>query len=449
MFLSLKDSSKGRSLLYPLFVLLFATTWTFSIAAPTLELIPGEQMNLDLSNSPVTANNDEWDIVLYLRDDNGDTSLADSYRSHWHVQISGLDSVNGQTMNFQVQNRNFLGEITPFLSLDGGLTYNRIHNEPGYRSSADFTLTTPPGVESIRLARYAPYTFTHFETVRTRVKESPHVTEIEIGRSSEDRSMYMFELTDRSIPDTNKKRVWVHAAVHPGENTAYFTAEGLLNWLVSKSPDAEILLDHLIFDIIPIANPDGTWHGNSRTTAQSVNMEVQYAPPWDTTVPECRAIQDQVEAFMGTEASPGPNPILMLLNVHSTHGNGYPFHFVHRPNYNINGTGVIPEVNALENRWVQAFRQRSELVNRGNDASSSLSGRPYIESLMHDKYSLFEDVWEPVMAITLEGTFQYSLVSGEPNTPDDYRQMGMEMGLAIADYFEISLDFPGDSWLIH
>jgi autotransporter-associated beta strand protein len=58
--------------------------------------------------------------------------------------------------------------------------------------------------------------------------------------------------------------------------------------------------------------------------------------------------------------------------------------------------------------------------------------------MMHDRYTLKPE-WDPVMAITFEGTYQAGPTAGVPNTDDDYRRLGADMGWAVADYYGISL----------
>ena len=189
--------------------------------------------------------------------------------------------------------------------------------------------------------------------------------------------------------DAGKQRVWVHAAVHPSETTASFTAEGLVGWLTGGSDEARTLLDHTIFNVVTMTNPDGVALGNYRTTSSSVNLEVQWGSPYTSTVPEIAALRGKIEQFMGTVAAPGANPITMLLNLHSSHDETYPFHFVHQASYPT--SGVTAEVRALEDRWVAAFKARSAFgALRTTDPVSTLSGRGYVESMMHDRYSTNE-----------------------------------------------------------
>ncbi|MFH0794268.1 MAG: M14 family zinc carboxypeptidase, partial [bacterium] len=285
-------------------------------------------------------------------------------------------------------------------------------------------------------------------SLTAQLTTSPHVVKSVIGSSEQGRDMVMFEVTDFSVANTNKQRVWIHTAVHPSENTAHFVTDGLLLWLVSEEPEAETLLDHVIFDVVPMANPDGDYLGNYRVTSTNINLEIQWGFPYDSTVPEIVAMRSKIEEFMGTSGNPGSHPIKLLLNLHSSHNVNYPFNFVHTPTYFQDGTGVTPSVNALEVDWVAKLEARSAFVALGSNQSSTLGSRPYVESMMHDRYSI-DPTWDDIMAITLEGTYQRSPRPGEANTPNDYRQVGKEIGLAIADFFGIPLAASLSGWMLN
>lgn len=422
---------------------LVAILWTASVSpaftTPSIHVVPGEQMRIDLFGSSVTANGSQWDIVLRMDDDNENPGLGSTFRRWWHVEIRDLNEATGETLNVTVTNSGYSDNITAVWSLDGGATYTRI---PSGQSSLNFSVTTPPGVTSVRLAKYFPYTLAHFAAFRSTVTGHPRVTESVIGNSVQGRPIYLWEITDASVAPTGKRRVWIHTAVHPAENTAYFMTEGLVVWLLSGDAQAEILLDNVIFDIVPMANPDGVHLGNYRTNANSVNLEVQWGSPYNSTVAEVVALRTKIEEFMGTAGSPGANPIRVLLNLHATHSVTYPFHFVHT------AASTSTENNAMELQWVNAFRGRSAYVNLGTNQSSSLSPRAYVESMMFDRYSS-QPQWDNVMAITFEGTYQAGPTPGVPNVPDDYRQVGMEMGLAIADFFGINLSTTRvEGWMV-
>jgi hypothetical protein len=399
----------------------------------------GEMMSIDTSGVVVSPGAGSWRVTAPMRDDNGNATLPTSFRRWWHFEVTGLDAPGGTTLDIAITRAGYSDIITPVWSLDGGLTYQRVPDvRPVFASQQhSFTITTPPGVDSIRLAKYFPYTLGMFDRFRDSVAGHPFVQERVIGQSGQGRDIVMHTLTDPTVPDADKRRVWVHAAVHPAETPAIFMAEGLVGWLTGGSSEAQTLLGNTIVNVVTMANPDGVALGNYRTNAASVNLENQWAAPYTSTVPEIVALRGAIEGFMGTATAPGANPITLLLNLHASHGGGYPFHFIHQASYPT--SGVTAEVRALEDRWVAALKGRSEFAAlRATDPVSTLSGRPFVESMMHDRYTLLP-AWDPVMAITFEGTYELGPIAGVPNTPDDYRRLGADMGLAIADYYDVDL----------
>lgn len=61
-----------------------------------------------------------------------------------------------------------------------------------------------------------------------------------------------------------KKGIFISARVHPGESNASWMMKGVIDYLVSKRPEARALRDHFVFKIVPILNPDGVINGNYR-----------------------------------------------------------------------------------------------------------------------------------------------------------------------------------------
>jgi hypothetical protein len=258
---------------------------------------------------------------------------------------------------------------------------------------------------------------------------------VSLGNSVQGRPIHKIELTDSSVPDAGKQRIWIHSGIHPAETTSYFTLEGFVAWLRGSDPMAAVLLDQALIEIVPMANPDGVFLGNYRTTATSVNLENQWSAPYTSTVPEIVALRTAIEGYMGTVASPGSNPIRVLLNLHSSHGVAYPFHFQHVANASwnptTNNTGVIPLVNQVEGQWIAQFDARSPFVALGTTQSSALTAvngwlnAPGLQS--------------PVMAITFEGSYGRGPDTVTWNTEADYRLVGEQMGKALFDHLGLQL----------
>lgn len=416
----------------------------------------GEMMRL---GTPTVAagTGGAWTVTLPVANDNGNAALPTSFRRWWHCEIGNLPP-GGATLNISVTNAGYTDIILPTWSLSNdGVTFGPYTRVPTSAvptlvgsTTHRFTLVTPPGVPRLRLAKYFPYTVTRKDAWLQSVANHPRVRSVaSLGNSVQGRPIQLLTLTDGSVPDAGKKRIWIHSAVHPSETPAYFFVEGLVAWLQGGSAEAERLLDAAIVDIVPMANPDGVFLGNYRTNANSVNLEDQWSAPYANATAEVVALRTAIEARMGTVAAPAANPIRVLLNLHASHGVGAPFHFQHVANANwnptTNNTGVIPLVNADEGAWIAAFKARSPFVNLGATQSSALTSRPFVESMCHDRWTAVNG-WlnapgfrDPVMAITWEGTYRRGPDGVTWDTEADYRDVGMQAGLALFDFLGLEL----------
>lgn len=61
-----------------------------------------------------------------------------------------------------------------------------------------------------------------------------------------------------------RKSVILTSRVHPGESNASFMMNGVIDFLVSDDPSADLLRNTFVFKIIPMLNPDGVIVGNYR-----------------------------------------------------------------------------------------------------------------------------------------------------------------------------------------
>jgi hypothetical protein len=415
----------------------------------------GETMRLR-SATVAAGTTATWNVTMTMEDDNANAALGTSFRRWWHAQLGSL--VPGQTLQITIANAGYTDIILPVWSLStNGTTfgdYTRLPTSavPTLIGSTQhrFTVTVPAGVTAFRLAKYFPYSVTRKDAWLATLNGDPRVRSIvPIGNSVQGRPIHKIEMTDSAVPDAGKQRVWIHSGIHPAETTSYFTLEGFVAWLRSSDPMAAVLLDQALIEIVPMANPDGVFLGNYRTNANSVNLENQWSAPYTSTVPEIIALRTAIEGYMGTVASPASNPIRVLLNLHSSHGVAYPFHFQHVANASwnptTNNTGVIPLVNQIEGQWIAQFDARSPFVALGTTQSSALTTRPFVESMCHDRWTAVSGwlnapgLQSPVMAITFEGTYRRGPDTVTWNTEADYRLVGEQMGKALFDHLGLQL----------
>ncbi|MEY4672525.1 MAG: hypothetical protein RL148_309 [Planctomycetota bacterium] len=454
-----------------------ASTWSTLLRASALALwagtaacaqVPlvnaaGETMRLLSSSVAAGTAAATFTVTLTVDNDNSDAALPTSFRRWWHCEIGNLDTA-GTTLQVRVASAGYTDIILPVWSLStDGVNFGPyvrcpVSAVPVYTSSQHrFTLVTPPGVRAVRLAKFFPYSVARKDAWLQSLAAHPRRVATEVlGASAQGRPIHMLTFTDASVPATDKKRVWIHAGVHPSETPAYFACEGLVAWLGSGAPLAEALMDAAIVHVVPMPNPDGVFLGNYRTTSTSVNLEEQWSAPYASTVPEIVALRTRIEQYMGTVAAPGSNPVSVLLNLHSTHNVAYPFHFRHVSNANwqpgTTSSGVIPVVHAAEQRWIDALVANSPFTARGTTQNSTLGTRPYVESMMHDRWTAVPG-WltspspeDPVMAITWEGTYGRGADGTTWGTEQDHRDVGTAMGISLAQYYGVTLGSVAESY---
>lgn len=68
----------------------------------------------------------------------------------------------------------------------------------------------------------------------------------------------------KGVKSRAKRGVVISARVHPGESNSSWMMRGVIEFLVSKAPEAKVLRENFVFKIIPMLNPDGVINGNYR-----------------------------------------------------------------------------------------------------------------------------------------------------------------------------------------
>lgn len=112
-----------------------------------------------------------------------------------------------------------------------------------------------------------PYSYSrylaHLDNLCTRLTYTRRET---IATSIQKRKIELVTISSNldDVQDRSRKVVVVLARVYPGESPSSFVCQGLMDFLVSSHPIAQVLRDHIVFKIVPMLNPDGVFLGNYR-----------------------------------------------------------------------------------------------------------------------------------------------------------------------------------------
>ena len=73
--------------------------------------------------------------------------------------------------------------------------------------------------------------------------------------------------------------------------------KGLIDFLVSKAPEARVLRDKFVFKIVPMLNPDGVINGNYRCSLAGSDLNRRYKNPSKVLYPVIFNIKRFVKNF--------------------------------------------------------------------------------------------------------------------------------------------------------
>ncbi|XP_058502307.1 cytosolic carboxypeptidase 2 [Solea solea] len=149
--------------------------------------------------------------------------------------------------------------------------------------SLTWTLHFPYDSDTCYLSHCYPYTYSRLQRYLRQISSNPKVvsycTMRVLCHSLAGNTVYVMTITNRAdakLESRRKKAVVVTARVHPGETNGSWMMEGLLDFLLGDSEDAQLLRDTFVFKIVPMLNPDGVVVGNYRCSLTGRDLNRNY-----------------------------------------------------------------------------------------------------------------------------------------------------------------------------
>ncbi|XP_053576336.1 cytosolic carboxypeptidase 2 [Bombina bombina] len=146
-----------------------------------------------------------------------------------------------------------------------------------------WTFEFPHDQDTCFFAHCYPYTFSDLQRDLQILTGDPERSQYcklrSLCRSLAGNTVYLLTITSPSENPTaaaSKKAVVVTARVHPGETNGSWMMKGFLDFLLSESPDAQLLRDTFIFKVVPMLNPDGVIVGNYRCSLSGRDLNRNY-----------------------------------------------------------------------------------------------------------------------------------------------------------------------------
>ena len=96
-----------------------------------------------------------------------------------------------------------------------------------------------------------------------------------------------------------KKGAVISARVHPGETVGSWIMQGVLEFLVSQDPRADLLRELYVFKIVPMLNPDGVINGNYRCSLAGCDLNRRWKTPHQVLHPVIHGFKKLIRGFKG------------------------------------------------------------------------------------------------------------------------------------------------------
>ncbi|OFY41089.1 MAG: hypothetical protein A2X18_12065 [Bacteroidetes bacterium GWF2_40_14] len=338
-----------------------------------------------------------------------DTALKPSARWYYFR----MDGVKGKQIFLNIQNSE---AIRPFYSYDG-INFRRFDEGENLNKRQVNKIFTQ---DTVFISHFIPYKYSRLSNKIEQWRKCEYVDYREIGKSHLGVSIPMLTITDRSVPDQNKKRIWIHGRAHPSEQPCSWHLEAMINELTSGSEYSKSLLSHSVFYIVPMINPDGVIGGFSRSSSTGVNVEINWDREDSLTTPEIQVLKAILTEL--TEEI----PFDLFLNMHSQIANSATY-WIHTAE----STSPVTYKNQL---LLSNLTVNENPFYSSKDQSFSDMAPRYPEGWMWNRFG------DKTVAITFETPYTYykENIDGDWVSVENLSRMGMNSLYAISDYLDIS-----------
>ncbi|XP_051509891.1 cytosolic carboxypeptidase 6-like [Myxocyprinus asiaticus] len=274
-----------------------------------------------------------------------------------------------------------------------------------------------------------PYTYSRLQHYLASLERRnlDYLQREQLGLSVQQRQLDLLTITNPAHlnQEREKRVVFLTARVHPGESPASFICQGVIDFLVSQHPIAQVLRDHVIFKIVPMLNPDGVYLGNYRCSLMGFDLNRHWQDPSPWAHPTLHAVKQLI-----VQMNQDPKVSLEFyidVHAHSTMMNGFMYGNIFEEEERVQRQAIFPRLlcqNAAD------FSLSSTSFNR--DVVKAGTGRRFLGGLLDDTSYCY----------TLEVSFYSYLTAGStspvPYTEDSYMKLGRNVARTFLDYYKLN-----------
>ena len=176
-----------------------------------------------------------------------------------------------------------------------------------------FTYDFKHDEDNVFFAYSPPYTYTDLNEELTSYEKDPvkghYLSRNMLCRSIAGNKCEYLTITSKNLPDVSdellislkqkqeRKGVFLSARVHPGETNSSWMMKGIIDFLLSGTPEAFVLREKFVIKIVPMLNPDGVINGNYRCSLSGADLNRRWKSTSKLLFPEIFESKRLVKAF--------------------------------------------------------------------------------------------------------------------------------------------------------
>ncbi|AWI09800.1 M14 family zinc carboxypeptidase [Ereboglobus luteus] len=233
---------------------------------------------------------DAGESVVQLKQDLRDTKGRWFY---WSFRVRGAQ---GKTLEFQFDDK-IISYLGPAISKDGGKTwtwlYNKTGNLPYSAVSSAFKYTFGKDDTEVFFSLSPNYTEKELNAFLEKHKTNPALKIGTLCKTTKGRNAELLRVAGQN-PKSGFK-VALTARHHACETMASYALEGIVDTILSDTPDGRWLREHADFLIVPFMDKDGVEDGDQGKNRKPHDHNRDYAKEIHPTV---RAFKKQVSEWI-------------------------------------------------------------------------------------------------------------------------------------------------------
>ena len=138
--------------------------------------------------------------------------------------------------------------------------------------------------DSVWIAYAHPFSYGQGLALIDSIAGNQFLTIETLGTTLQGRNINLLTVTDTTVPDAEKKVVFITTLQHAGEYCGGYVVSGLLNFLLSDNNNAALARKTTVYKIIPMMNPDGIFHGITRFNGNYEDLNQEWDDDFTDTL---------------------------------------------------------------------------------------------------------------------------------------------------------------------